>query len=133
MEEKDGGHISWGYHALHGVRYAAAKASGFKGTEYEFVKKELDGTSDTEFPKYRQLMHFTDCDGILVPSGYLKGVNYEKSYKIGSFDEMKNEIIELGSEVLTHPELFSDVERRHIGQLHKMFTYADAYDIVRFH
>ena len=107
----DGRSISWSYSTLHMVRYIAALSTGWGGSYEEFYNLEGDqddGEKGKEtwelFPQYHQLMHFCDAEGIILSDFFLRDVDYSKSFFLGSFGKLKDEVNKLQTWILDRRE-----------------------------
>ena len=49
-------------------------------------------TFEKELKPFWQLLHFSDCEGILIPDFYLKGIDYSKSDHLGSLTRLDKEL-----------------------------------------
>lgn len=82
-----------GYSGIHQIRWLASIASGAYKTYAEFYKLYECGTPmEKLFPNFEQLMHFSDAEGILVPSFFLRQVEYKNSYHLGNSEKLLAEL-----------------------------------------
>lgn len=97
---------SFGYTALHLIRFLACKTAGFEGTIDDFNEK---GTALwDQYPQFYQLLHFSDCNGFLVPEWCLKDIDYSESFHLGSLTRLVNELEKIQIAITENPEEYSD-------------------------
>jgi len=62
---------SYSTNSIQRVRYLACKIDGFKGSLGDFLN-----TDDAwkEYSRFRQLLHFSDEKGVLIPELYLEDI-----------------------------------------------------------
>jgi hypothetical protein len=118
---------SYSYTPLHWVRYLACKIDGYKGTWLEFDGPFRGHESQQPWLKHKrfwQLLHFSDCEGILLPDSRLEDVDYENSFEVGSSTKLLRELDIIREEITTYPDKYKDME-----QTIKIFW--DLYNLVK--
>ena len=108
------GHVyGAGYGGLHEIRALAVQVSGkfptwntawewlmitakedelYQENYYDFLERE-------ELLEFRQLLHFSDAEGMLLKQYYLDGIDYKRSFSLGSLDELYQELERIGRHV----------------------------------
>ena len=80
----------------------------------------LDNDDTSKIDPYYQLIKFTDCDGILIPRGYLEGIDYSKSILLGCSDDLREELNNLANWILRNPERVNSQELEIFNMLHDL-------------
>lgn len=96
-------------------------------TDPKFTEKDLKD--------FRQLLHFSDCEGILVPEFFLKDVNYSKSYHLGSSTKLLAELEQLKDWIARNPSLVYPNESKIFFMLYDLVfdTVENGSGILKFH
>lgn len=111
----------YGYGQLHVIRWIACRSQGYEKDFVEFMKDQENNLWET-YPKFRQLLHFSDAEGILIPEDFLYKVNYEDSLELGSSTKLLGELDLLKDELARHPEKYQDIATK------PFFSF---YDLVK--
>ncbi|MHA1408835.1 MAG: hypothetical protein ACTSQY_00705 [Candidatus Odinarchaeia archaeon] len=80
------------YSQLHSIRYLAMKLSGFRGDWQAAIRFEKEGKPWKEFPEFYQLLHFSDCEGILLKETFLTDIDISNSFEVGNLNKFYNEL-----------------------------------------
>ena len=127
IERMGGDDIKWHYGALHFMRYAACRTCGYEGSHEDFTNAERDGVDGVRlwdlYPDFRQLLHFSDCEGIFVPDGYADG--FEDSFHIGSFHRLTDEVNELYKRMKKNPDYNYDESMQYVTDLRDLIINED--------
>jgi len=91
--------------------------------------------TDEEIKDFRQLQHFSDCEGILVPDFFLKDVDYSNSYYLGNSTKLLEELEKLKDWIARNPTLVNERESRLFFMLYDLvYDEVTNYNgILRFH
>jgi hypothetical protein len=96
------------YHNLHEIREIAIKICGYKKDIGEWYKEFEDKHDYGVYNRFRQLLHFSDCEGILVRGFFLEEVDYSKSYELGNSDTLLKELEDMKEEIERNPKLIKE-------------------------
>jgi len=104
-------------YALHEVRCLACRIDGFKGSLSDF----LEGDKMWEkFSRFRQLLHFSDENGILVPEYYLENVDYKNSFKLGDSNQLLEELTLVKDGLAGDKDIANNEERKNFLQFYEL-------------
>lgn len=119
----------YSYEGLHFIRYLAVKIEGFKGS----YKNSLKETGNfKKYKRFHQLLHFSDCDGILLPDSLLRDSDISESFYIGSSGKLLKELEIIKKYLLKNKIKYLKIEgERDYEPLHCFWDlYALVYDEV---
>lgn len=115
-----------GYTVLHMIRHLALRTAGYKGEFLDFIKLQEGPNGNypyDKYPQFWQLLHFSDCEGILVRGDYLTNVDYEKSFHLGSSGRLLNELRRVREEITKDVSKWDDGTR-------SLQAFWDLYNLV---
>ncbi|MHA1420340.1 MAG: hypothetical protein ACTSPO_15605 [Candidatus Heimdallarchaeaceae archaeon] len=75
-----------------------------------------------KYPKFRQLLHFSDAEGILIREDFLYKINYQESFELGSSTKLLEELEFLKDELARNPEKYKDTSTK---------PFFSLYDVVK--
>lgn len=113
--------FAYNYSRLHIIRWIACKSRGYEKSFPEFMKDQENNIWET-YPEFRQLLHFSDSEGVLVPEYFLHKINYQDSFEIGSSTLLLSELERIKDELARSPEKYQDIATK------PFFSF---YDLVK--
>jgi hypothetical protein len=95
----------------------------------------LDGEDISKIEPYRQLINFSDCEGILVPRGFLEGIEYQDSLHLGCSNDLYEELETLSAWILDNAARVTETELKVFNMLHDLVKdeCENGKGILRFH
>jgi hypothetical protein len=102
------------------------------GKDYPKTERKF---TDNDLKDFRQLIHFSDCEGILVPDWCLDDVNYSESYMFGSSTELLEELERLKDWIARNPTMVNSNESEIFFMLYDLVfdTVENGSGILSFH
>jgi len=107
----DGGKYHYSYAVLHKIREIAVKICGYKKdihSWYKEISSEDNVTNYGVYNRFWQLLHFSDCEGILIRGFFLERVDYKNSFELGNSDKLLEELKDMKKEIKKNPKLIEE-------------------------
>ena len=112
---------SYGYSQLHVIRWLACKSRGYEKDFVEFMKDQKNNIWE-KYPDFRQLLHFSDSEGILIREDFLYKIDYQDSFELGSSTKLLEELEIIKDELARNPDIFQDASTK---------PFFSLYDVVK--
>jgi tRNA G10 N-methylase Trm11 len=107
----EGGKYHYSYSTLHKIREIAVKICGYKKDIDNFYDEICSDESIRTYgiyDRFWQLLHFSDCEGILIKDFFLEKVDYKLSFYLGSSEKLLKELEDMKEEIKKNPKLIEE-------------------------
>lgn len=108
------------YSTIHIIRCMALRTEGFEDDMAAFHELQKKGETWTKYPKFRQLLHFSDAEGLMIRDRWLEGIDISESFELGCIDDLYKELSIIKDQVARRPDIFKDLPLEPFWELYDL-------------